>query len=219
MREITPEKSLQQLLEKTISTRQCEDCFGGAFTDCEECLKREHRANRKDRFRELMSNVFDTDEVNHMEHDLDELGFFDAPASIKYHGCETGGLFEHSYCVTNTLLKLTEDLGLKWKMERSPYLIGMFHDLCKCESYTWDNAEAEWKYNKEMTLPGHGEKSAMMAMRLTYLSEEEMMCIRWHMGAFDDNKNWEYFTRAVHENPNVLYVHMADMIASQVHGV
>lgn len=32
---------------------------------------------------------------------------------------------------------------------------------------------------------GHGEKSVIQIMRFMQLSEEEMLAIRWHMGAFD----------------------------------
>lgn len=31
---------------------------------------------------------------------LDDMGFFDAPASTKYHGNYAGGLFDHSLAVT-----------------------------------------------------------------------------------------------------------------------
>lgn len=56
--------------------------------------------------------------------------FFIAPASINHHGAYTGGLFEHSLVVTEQLLKLTKQLDLKWTYKESPYIVGMFHDLC-----------------------------------------------------------------------------------------
>lgn len=62
-------------------------------------------------------------------------GFFTAPASRKYHGNYEGGLFDHSFHVTNTLLGLTEDCGLFWQRKESPYIVGMFHDLCKSDLY------------------------------------------------------------------------------------
>ena len=46
-----------------------------------------------------------------------------------------------------------------------------------------------------------------------------MLCIRWHMGAYDDEKNWNILGRAIEEYPNVLYTHTADMIASRVKGI
>ena len=51
------------------------------------------------------------------------------------------------------------------------------------------------------------------------LTEEEMLCIRWHMGAFDDKENWNSYGRAVTNFPNVLYTHTADMIAARILGV
>lgn len=45
------------------------------------------------------------------------------------------------------------------------------------------------------------------------------MCIRWHMGAFDERENWKYYSAAVKKYPNVLYTHVADMTASQIIGV
>ena len=38
---------------------------------------------------------------------LTKSGFFTAPASTKYHGAYEGGLFDHSYNVTSTLVTLT----------------------------------------------------------------------------------------------------------------
>ena len=58
-----------------------------------------------------------------------------------------------------------------------------------------------------------------MLMGLINLTDEETMCIRYHMGAFTDQKEWEYYTRAVKKYPNVLYTHTADMIASQIKGI
>ena len=51
------------------------------------------------------------------------------------------------------------------------------------------------------------------------LTDEEIACIRWHMGAFDDQKNWDYYGRAIEKYPNVLYTHTADMIASRIKGI
>ncbi len=67
---------------------------------------------------------------------LIENRFFTTPASIHYHGVYSGGLFDHSFAVTKTLLSFTERLELSWMKERSPYIVGMFHDLCKLDNYT-----------------------------------------------------------------------------------
>lgn len=152
--------------------------------------------------------------------DLDAIGFFDAPASTKYHGAYRGGLFDHSYRVTRALVNLTDKLGLRWERPESPYIVGMYHDLCKCDNYTVDLRTSRYIYNPEMIIPGHGDKSVLMLSRYMRLTDEEITCIRWHMGAYEtDTKLWDYYGRAIELYPNVLYTHTADMIASRIDGV
>lgn len=161
-------------------------------------------------------------------------GFFTAPASTKYHGNYEGGLLEHSYMVTKFLLTLTQDNHLIWHKSRSPYIVGMFHDLCKIDQYRHPVAghfeefnggltpiydERAWEYNPDTLLKGHGDKSIMLLSQFYTLTEEEIMCIRYHMGAFTDKSEWNDYTRAVRNYPNVLWTHQADMLASHVAGV
>ena len=148
-----------------------------------------------------------------------ESGFFIAPASINHHGACDGGLFDHSLAVTKELLELTKCLDLKWQRTESPYIVGMFHDICKVDNYRRTEG-GKWEYNNDTLLPGHGDKSVMMLTRWLPLTEEEMLCIRWHMGAFDNNKeNWGGYSRAIAKYPNVLYTHTADMIATHIIGI
>ena len=178
-----------------------------------------------DRIKEYVE--FMGDYYNHNSDDLAELGFFTAPASTKYHGAYEGGLFDHSLEVAKQLVNLTEKLGLEWSRPESPYIVGMFHDLCKCDNYVKIDTLEElvpigikYKYNPYIIIPGHGEKSVIMYQKLGYLTDEEIACIRWHMGAYEtDTKMWEYYGRAIEEYPNVLYTHTADMIASKIVGV
>lgn len=151
---------------------------------------------------------------------LDDMEFFIAPASTKYHGAYTGGLFDHSLTTAKALVKLTEKLGLEWKRSESPYIVGMFHDLCKCDNYIGDPESGEWVYNPDIIIPGHGEKSIIIAQTITSLTDEEIACIRWHMGAYEtDTKMWSYYDKAIRKYPNVLYTHTADMIASKIVGI
>ena len=62
-------------------------------------------------------------------------GFYCAPASTKYHGNYAGGLFDHSFTVMNFLVELSAKNNLKWQRAESPFIVGMFHDLCKIDSY------------------------------------------------------------------------------------
>lgn len=149
---------------------------------------------------------------------LDRLGFFEAPASTKYHGNYEGGLFDHSLAVMESLVDMTKRLSLKWQRPESPYIVGMFHDLCKCDNYIYDIETAKYIYNKDQMLPGHGDKSILILQDYIRLTEEEILCIRYHMGAYEMDK-WDYFDRAIKKYHNVLYTHTADMIASKIVGI
>lgn len=152
--------------------------------------------------------------------ELDRMGFFDAPASTKYHGAYEGGLFDHSLCVAQSLVDLTNKLDLKWERSMSPYVVGMFHDICKCGNYTKDFETNQYIYNPDTIIPGHGDKSVIILLQHLSLTKEEIACIRWHMGAYEkDTKMWDYYGKAIEKYPNVLYTHTADMIASKILGV
>ena len=148
---------------------------------------------------------------------LESNGFFTAPASTKFHCAYEGGLFDHSFQVMEKLLEMTRLMALEWEREESPYIVGMFHDLCKIDQYTHNVGwSPEWEYNKEMELQGHGEKSVMLLSKFMTLTEEEIYCIRYHMGIFTKDYEWNDFTRAVRKYPNVLWTHHADMYATHV---
>jgi len=172
-------------------------------------------------FREIMAPCIPHIFKEPVVDQLAEMGFFTAPASIHHHGQYDGALFDHSLEVTKALVDLTEKLGLKWERAESPLIVGMFHDLCKVDNYRHDMSDSgeRWEYNNATLLPGHGEKSVILVQRLFRLTHEEMLCIRWHMGAFDDKANWNSYGRSVTEYPNVLFTHTADMIAARILGV
>ena len=158
--------------------------------------------------------------------------FFTAPASTKYHGAYEGGLFDHSTATFKRLDWLTKNNNLKWEREISPFIIGMFHDLCKCDQYkmtpesfektvvggveiTIPCANPKYEFNTNTLLKGHGSKSVMILSRFINLTEEEMLCIRYHMGPYE-KEEWPEFDMAIRKYPNVLWTHMSDMLASKV---
>ena len=166
---------------------------------------------------------------------LNSGGFFTAPASTKYHGAYEGGLYDHSRMVAMRLHVLTINNGLKWRRPESPFIIGMFHDLCKCDQYvlteepekimfagqdiTPVGAEPVMKYvyNENTLLKGHGAKSVMILSQYINLTEEEMLCIRFHMGAYEKTEyDWNDLDRAIKYCPNTFWVHVADMLASKI---
>ncbi len=172
---------------------------------------------RKNAFIEITDGKIEWEIVNRLE----EMGFFTAPASIRFHGAYIGGLFDHSFAVTEHLVKLTARNTLQWKKhgQLAPAIVGMFHDLCKCDEYIV-SMNGEIRCNPSTELKGHGTKSVILAKRLfDDLSDEEAMCIQYHMGAFTSQREWGDYTAAVRKYPNVLWTHQADMLASHVDGV
>lgn len=149
-------------------------------------------------------------------------GFLTAPASTKYHGNYEGGLFDHSLNVTRALLLMTENNDLKWGDERSPFVVGIIHDLCKIDQYmpVLGAEKDEYTFNDDPVIKGHGVKSVIYAQAMGIrLSDEERACIIYHMGAFTPKEEWRDYTHAVNVYPNVLWTHHADMIASHIEEV
>ena len=169
-------------------------------------------SDRKDIYRrEILPNLgFDPTEW------LEAHSFFTAPASTKYHGAYEGGLFDHSMNVTRALKQFTRDSHLHWERKESPYIVGFFHDLCKTDQYRLVCDIPIYEYVKDTLLKGHGDKSVMLLSQLTSLTEEEVACIRYHMGAFCEKEEWNDFTGAIHKWPNVLWTHTADMVAAHI---
>lgn len=143
-------------------------------------------------------------------------GFFTAPASTKYHGEYEGGLFDHSLMVAKELVNITLQMGLVWQNDRSPYIVGMFHDLCKCDAY--EKYSGKYTRSDKNAFPGHGDASVLVLSQIMSLTEEEVMCIRYHMGAYIQDE-WNYYDRAIRKYPNVLWTHTADMVASKIDNI
>lgn len=163
---------------------------------------------------------------------LTNRGFFSAPASTKYHGAYPGGLYDHSYRVYEQLKFITIRIGFEWIRPESPFIVGMFHDLCKIDQYKLivddpgkimfgstepEGMEIHYEYVNELLLSGHGAKSALILSTFFKLTEEEMLSIRYHMGAYEKD-DWTGYDLAIRKYPAVLWTHTADMLASKVDG-
>ena len=145
-------------------------------------------------------------------------GFFTAPASTKYHGNYAGGLFDHSICVTRNLVKFTLYENIVWERYESPYIIGLFHDLCKVDQYI-ANKDGTFSYNTEADRR-HAEKSIEILEQFIELTEEERLCIRYHMGAYrtEDWQGNNEMNNAQEKYETVMFTHWADMLASKKYG-
>lgn len=178
----------------------------------------EKKEQIKEDIRLLLVNYDYGDEIFYW---LEDIGFFEAPASSKYHGVYPGGLAEHSLKVVTNLLELTDKMRLTWSNgQASPIFIGILHDVCKADLYK--PTENGYEYRTDLIFSHHAEKSIAMILSSGYvtMSEEEVACIRWHMGAYErDTNEWKYLNNAIHKYPNVFWTHVADMMASHLQGV
>lgn len=168
--------------------------------------------DRLSEFTKIMDGIMDEESITK----LVKLGFFSAPASTKYHGAYEGGLYEHSLNVMIVLQNLTDAIGLHWQRKESPIIVGMLHDLCKADLYQ-KNLDS-WIHSDAPIIKGHGTKSVIYIQQHTNikLTEEEVACITYHMGAFTPQEEWKDYTNAIHKYSNVLWTHTADMMASHV---
>ena len=124
-------------------------------------------------------------------------GYFTAPSSFKKHGAWIGGNFDHSCKVVEFLLTYTTEENLKWEREESPYIIGLFHDLCKSDER------------------GFVEKNdALIEANIIKLTDEERECIRYHMGEYGGEEEYQQeMAKAMAQNSNIAFVQKADTIA------
>lgn len=168
---------------------------------------------------------------------LKETGFYEAPASTKFHLSCKGGLLEHSMNVYEAAVMLREQ-AVKARPELEEQLpmdsvaiCALLHDTCKADIYregilSRKNSDGYWEkylgfqvdYNAGLPL-GHGEKSVIMLLSWGLdLKPEEMMAIRWHMTAWDlpmqSPEHKESLNAAKAKTPLVSLVQLADGFAT-----
>lgn len=167
---------------------------------------------------------------------LDEIKFFDAPASARNHFNFPGGLALHSLNVYDVAMRLRDSM-IAMRPDTTEYLTpesiaitALLHDICKADIYrrtrrrqkneigTWEDIEGyEVDYS---TLPvGHGEKSVMMLLRAGLdLEDDEILAIRWHMGPWDlppqSIEMDKSYRIAQKKSPLVALIHTADTLAA-----
>lgn len=158
---------------------------------------------------------------------LEETDFFVAPASTNYHGNYEGGLAEHSLnvCILLEAKNKQFDLGLA---ADTIAITALLHDICKVNLYhkctknrknektqKWESYEG---YGFEDTFPvGHGEKSIIKLQQFIKLTKNEILMIRWHMGAANENwANMNAMSNSFNMCKGALALHTADMEASYI---
>lgn len=180
------------------------------------------------RFEQLLSSV-QREGVDKLLNFIQGSDFYTAPASTRYHGAYEGGLLEHS-------LNVYECLNSKWSNptwinaigghgidDDTIKIVSLLHDICKTYYYTIEMRNVKengvWVqkpyYTVNDKIPyGHGEKSVMMIEEYITLKPVERYAIRWHMGAYEGEKQWNTLGLAMQKYPLVLALHQADMEAT-----
>ena len=160
-----------------------------------------------------------------IEH-LRAIGFYDAPASTKYHGAYKGALAEHSYNVLQCALKLAYawlDQDTVAKIYKSIVISALLHDLGKVGQYgkplyvdnilkTGQSKAQPFKTNDELLTLPHEVTSVVEASKYIELTEEEQRAIAWHNGLYGAFK----YDIQGKETPLYMIIHFADMWASRV---
>ena len=164
---------------------------------------------------------------------LEKSDFFTAPSSTRFHGAFKGGLLLHSLNVYDNFMKLKNSgiFPLDEKIDETSYVIcPLLHDICKTYFYAEDtrnvkNKETgQWEqvpyYTIDDKIPyGHGEKSVLMISEYIKLYPYERMAIRWHMGAYSGQQDWNTLGAAYDKYPFAMMLHMADMISTHINEV
>lgn len=176
--------------------------------------------------------------IDNVIEDLEVLGFFEAPASAGHHLNVPGGLVQHSLntyraaaVVYNGMLELNPSLKKEVK-EESIIIASLLHDVCKSDIYertikrqktklgTWEDAEGYRVTYKGFPM-GHGEKSVIMLLCSGLeMNDDEMLAIRWHMGAWGLNMN-SYEDQRSYDSSRTLYplvsiIQAADGLAAHI---
>ena len=178
------------------------------------------------------------DGIDDVINDLEEWGFFDAPASAGHHLNVKGGLVLHSLNTCKAALKVWEGMKqLEPTLERevprdSVILASLLHDVCKTDIYQPTTKRKRNAMGVYEDVPGynvsyknfpmgHGEKSLVLLLCSGLeLTDAEMLAIRWHMGMFDVGENgstnrYSFFT-ASDKSALVSIVHAADFLSSKL---
>lgn len=158
---------------------------------------------------------------------MDEIGFFTAPCSTRYHLAQEGGLAEHSVNVLNSAEKLSVALygakNITDEIRSSIIICSLLHDLGKCGDYgkpmyvdkilkSGKKGVQSYDTNKDLTSVPHAIRSVKLATLFIDLTEDEEWAILTHDGLYDFMK----YQIPGHETPLSLILHWADMWASHV---
>lgn len=134
--------------------------------------------------------------IEDLKKHLEEIGYFNSPASTQYHLAEDRGLLKHSVNVTNTMLKLKSSMDLDDISIETIVIVGLFHDIGKAGYYGKPNyvenilksgkrSDAKpFEVNKEILAVPHEVSAIHILTNFIKLTEEEVFAILYHNGLY-----------------------------------
>lgn len=170
--------------------------------------------NEKKKFNEYLLST-NRDNIENLLKHLEIIGFYEAPASSKYHLSEKFGLLIHSNSVLDFTLQNLKNIISDNKINIDSVIIScLLHDIGKCGAfgkplYIPDNDK--FKTNKELSYIPHEIISLKIISRFIYLTEEETFAIVYHNGLYSPLGS-EYKGK---EQPLQQLLHFADMWSSR----
>lgn len=163
-----------------------------------------------------------------------------APASTRFHGSWEGGLMDHSILVYCAAIKMKKAYTEKYDVLNPIFFL--LHDVCKCGCYHLETKDVKnketgkWEtktvYAKSITTDSaqHGPESVMRIYELLLkyplmgwlkdqFTDEWRLAIAYHMGMYNmSDSDMSEYNAAKGVHPEVLLMHHADMVASQLYG-
>ncbi len=165
--------------------------------------------------------------------------FFTAPASTSYHGDWEGGLVDHSLAVLEAAIRMKDAyLDSKENKKLEP-LWFLLHDVCKINCYElvdknrknpetgkWETVKG-FQTKKDFISAAHGAESVSRIFQIMDRQDcnwmKEMFTDNWrlaidyHMGLYSVSEGDKInYSNAIRKYPEILLMHHADMVASQI---
>lgn len=207
-------------------------------------LSNEEILKNKESFISILSALKnDENDINGLINYLDKNGFFEAPASTKYHCSYKGGLCEHSLNVYNAFMSLVgtfkgsipphyNSQGID---DTQSYLlevaikVALLHDLAKVNYYETysrnvkNDSTGQWEKVKEIRVKDGKSRSTfgtyafntyMLLSRFITLDDNEIATLINFNCGMDDNYTNKDLGVILSKYPLAILLHSADLIST-----
>ena len=157
---------------------------------------------------------------------LEESGFFEGPASTRFHESYVGGLLAHSLRVMYQIMQLSKLPAFNTVDLSEAILVALTHDWCKINMYeqykrnvknedtgVWV-AQAAFRHKSSPTPFGHATASLYILQKFVKIRMEEALAVRWHMGRwYVADSEIDDLQRSNEQYPLVHMLQFADQLA------